>query len=165
MSTKLRTIYHSRNFVVARLVIYMTVIIMLAVMLHKQAAQKRSAPAAETPESPPVAEALLANLEAVADKHLPSPALDEGMPEATVAVPAPDRTAPLLIELARDLKGSALSGSHDTASVRILFAIPAESLSEFSRRAELLIGHPLAQPIDGSVFAITLEKATSPTRP
>jgi len=178
----MKSIYHNRNFVIARIVIYTAVLIILAVMLHKRASQKESSPGTEFPDGmglqsdatestsapSPLAEALLANLEALADKQLPSPALD-GIAELTVAVPQPENTAEQLTTLTQELGGTilpdAISLDKSDFSKRIILSIPPEKLPEFTRRAQLLTGTPLVPPIGASVFAITLEKATSVNRP
>jgi len=163
---RFRTIYHNQKFVIARVVIYMAVLIILAVMLHKRAPQKGASPEGmESPaprihahETAPVAEALLANLEAVADKQLPSPALD-GITELAVAVPQPENVAAQLTSLTQELGGTILPNAlslGDDFPQRIVFSIPPDKLPEFTRRAELLIGSPLPEKIGKDVFAITL---------
>ena len=152
-----------------------------AVRIHAHVPETPETPTKETTISP-VSEGLLANLEAAADKHLPSPAPAEGMQELTVSVPAPERLAPLFVELAKELGGSAVSSANDSGSMRIMFLFPprfppevhipssarpdpdrrnrTEILKDFSRRAELLTGAPLPEPIkEEGVFAITLRAA------
>ena len=114
-----------------------------------------SAPEVEISDEPnPAVEALRQVLEGVVDKEFPPPAAEEVLSEISLRVVDTGKTAQDAGRLASELGGVALDGNTEE-NARLVFSVPAEKISEFIRRMELLTGSKFpTQKIEG-LFAIT----------